>query len=60
MTLAQAEARVAELEARVAELDAALADPARHADFARLGKEREAAARVLAEAEAVYLELYDA
>ncbi len=58
--LAQAEARVAELEARVAELDAALADPARHADFARLGKEREAAARVLAEAEAVYLELYDA
>ena len=60
--LAEAEDAVARLEAELAGIDAALADPANHADpaaLARLGREREAIAGQLAEAEERWLELLE-
>ncbi|WP_028916418.1 ABC-F family ATP-binding cassette domain-containing protein [Pseudoxanthomonas sp. J35] len=60
--LAAAEAKVGELEAALAELDRQLADPANHADAARmatLGRDREALAARLEQAEASWLELME-
>ncbi|WP_028920002.1 ABC-F family ATP-binding cassette domain-containing protein [Pseudoxanthomonas suwonensis] len=60
--LAAAEAKVGELEAALAELDRQLADPANHADAARmatLGRDREALAARLEQAEAAWLELME-
>jgi len=58
--VAAAETRVGELEAQLAELDRQLADPANYADSARmteLGRDRDATAARLAEAEQQWLEL---
>ncbi|NLG60109.1 MAG: ATP-binding cassette domain-containing protein, partial [Gammaproteobacteria bacterium] len=60
--LAEAEDAVARLEAELAGIDAALADPDNHTDptaLARLGREREAIAGQLAEAEERWLELLE-
>jgi len=60
--LAAAETKVGELEAALAELDRQLADPANHADAARmatLGRDREALAARLEQAEAAWLELME-
>ncbi|WP_434027451.1 ribosomal protection-like ABC-F family protein [[Pseudomonas] boreopolis] len=60
--LAAAEKKVGELEALLAELDRQLGEPAHRADGAKLaalGREREAAAQRLAEAEAAWLELME-
>ncbi|MFT4199028.1 MAG: ABC-F family ATP-binding cassette domain-containing protein [Pseudoxanthomonas sp.] len=58
--LAAAEQKVGELEARLAELDRQLADPAHHADAAKLaalGRERKTTAAQLERAEATWMEL---
>ncbi|MFT3761869.1 MAG: ABC-F family ATP-binding cassette domain-containing protein [Pseudoxanthomonas sp.] len=61
--LAAAEKKVDELEAALADLDRQLADPAHHADAAKLaalGRDRETLAAQLGQAEAAWLELMDA
>jgi ATP-binding cassette, subfamily F, member 3 len=58
--VAAAEQRVGELEAQLAELDRQLADPANYADTQRMaefGRDRDAVAARLAEAEQQWLEL---
>ncbi|MFT3756690.1 MAG: ABC-F family ATP-binding cassette domain-containing protein [Pseudoxanthomonas sp.] len=61
--LAEAEKKVGELEALLADLDRELANPAHHSDaekLAALGRDREAAAARLEQAEAAWLGLMDA
>ncbi|RBC21685.1 ABC transporter ATP-binding protein, partial [Xanthomonas oryzae pv. oryzae] len=60
--LASAEKRVGELEAALAALDRELANPGNYADsekMAVLGRDREATAQQLAEAETAWMELID-
>jgi ATP-binding cassette subfamily F protein 3 len=60
--LAAAEKRVGELEAALAELDRRLADPKHYADaekMAVLGRDREATAQQLAQAEQAWMELIE-
>ncbi|KAB7772276.1 ABC-F family ATP-binding cassette domain-containing protein [Xanthomonas maliensis] len=60
--LAAAEQRVGELEAALAELDRQMADPKAYADaekMAVLGRDREATAQRLAQAEQAWMELID-